>query len=181
MKQKILYLVCFLLILILVGGCAYLVFSKKSDIKNSDIVTTATTTATTIEYKNTQYGFGFTLQKSWEGYTIIVDDWEGYGQSDVSIEEQMVAEKGPLIFIQHPEWTEDDPRQSIPIMVFTLSQWDKLVKDEFHIGAAPINPSELGRNNKYVFAIPARYNFAYPTGYEEVEEIINDKSLFRVF
>ncbi len=48
--------------------------------------------------------------------------------------------------------------------------------DKFHIGSAPINPSELGRNTKYVFALPARYNFAYLTGYEEVEEIIGDKS-----
>ena len=44
-------------------------------------------------------------------------------------------------------------------------------------GAAPINPSELGRNKRYVFALPPRYNFAFPTGYEEVEEILEGKPL----
>jgi len=44
-------------------------------------------------------------------------------------------------------------------MVFTLSQWDSLQKYKFHIGAAPIGPSELGRNTKYIFELPARYNF----------------------
>ncbi|QHQ61916.1 hypothetical protein Ana3638_14920 [Anaerocolumna sedimenticola] len=57
-------------------------------------------------------------------------------------------------------------------MVFTLSQWDAMQQDKFHIGAAPINPEELGRNSKYVFALPARYNFAFPAGYEEVENIM---------
>jgi hypothetical protein len=50
-------------------------------------------------------------------------------------------------------------------------------KDEFHIGAAPINPSELGRNATYVFALPARYNYAFPTGYEEVDEILKGNPL----
>lgn len=57
-------------------------------------------------------------------------------------------------------------------MIFTLEQWGSLLEGKFHIGAAPIGPTELGRNSKYVFALPARYNFAFPEGYEEVEEII---------
>ena len=43
--------------------------------------------------------------------------------------------------------------------------------------AAPINPGELGRNVKYVFALPARYNYAFPTGYQEVEKILEGKPL----
>jgi hypothetical protein len=35
----------------------------------------------------------------------------------------------------------------------------------------------LGRNNRYVFALPARYNFAFPEGYEEVEKILESKPL----
>ena len=62
-------------------------------------------------------------------------------------------------------------------MVFTHEQWGRMQQGEFHIGAAPINPSELGRNNAYVFALPARYNFAFPTGYEEVEEILQNNPL----
>jgi hypothetical protein len=50
-------------------------------------------------------------------------------------------------------------------------------KGYFHIGAAPINPKELGRNNNYVFALPARYNFAFPEGFEEVNNIIENNPL----
>jgi hypothetical protein len=52
-------------------------------------------------------------------------------------------------------------------MIFTQKQWQELQQDKFHIGAAPIGPSELGRNSRYVFALPARYNYAYPVGYEK--------------
>lgn len=62
-------------------------------------------------------------------------------------------------------------------MVFTLDQWNSLQKDVFHIGAAPIGPSELGRNNSYVLALPARYNFAFPSGYKDVETILESKPL----
>ena len=48
---------------------------------------------------------------------------------------------------------------------------------EFHIGAAPVGPRELNRNSKYVFALPARYNFAFPEGYEEVEAILETNPL----
>ena len=62
-------------------------------------------------------------------------------------------------------------------MVFTTIQWNSLQENKFHIGAAPIGPKELGSNAKYVFALPARYNFAFPTGYEEVEEILENNPL----
>ena len=128
-----------------------------------------------IEYKNTQYGFNFSLPLSWNNYKIIVDKWEGLSIGDSQGEK--VVETGPMILIRHPLWTKEKPRQDIPIMVFTISQWNKLTNDEFHIGAAPIGPSELARNNLYVFALPARYNFAFPTGYEEVENILKNKPI----
>lgn len=62
-------------------------------------------------------------------------------------------------------------------MVFTTTQWEALQQEQFHIGAAPIGPRELGRNQRYVFALPARYNFAFPEGYEEVEQIIESNPL----
>jgi hypothetical protein len=128
-----------------------------------------------IEYKNTQYGFNFSLPLSWNNYKIIVDKWEGLFIGGTQGE--MVVETGPMILIRHPQWTKEKPRQDIPIMVFTISQWNKLKKDEFHIGAAPIGPSELARNNQYVFTLPARYNFAFLTGYEEVENILKNKPI----
>jgi hypothetical protein len=65
-------------------------------------------------------------------------------------------------------------------MVFTLKQWTDLDKDVFHIGAAPVNPSELGRNSKYVFALPARYNYSFLEGYEEVDQILRSGN-FKTF
>jgi hypothetical protein len=129
---------------------------------------------TALEYQNTQYGFNFSLPLSWEGYSIITDTWKGWApgpQGDVP------AAQGPLISIRHPQWTQAVPRQDIPIMVFTIAQWNSLQQNTFHIGAAPIGPSELGRNAKYVFALPARYNYAFPVGYEEVDAILATKPL----
>jgi hypothetical protein len=128
-----------------------------------------------IVYRNAQYGFDFALPKSWEGYAIVTDQWQGLSLGDVQGER--VVELGPQLSIRHPAWTQENPRQDIPILVFTLAQWESLQKDEFHIGAAPIPPTELGRNSRYVFALPARYNFAFPTGYEEVEDILTQNPL----
>jgi hypothetical protein len=126
-------------------------------------------------YVNTPYGFQFALPDSWKGYTVVTDKWEGRA-AGVSMEEAPM-ETGPMILIRHPEWTADKPRQDIPILVFTLAQWDALQQEKFHLGAAPVGPSELGRNTEYVFALPARYNYAFPEGYEEVEEILKNNPL----
>ena len=130
------------------------------------------TAAEEVVYRNTRYGFDFALPPSWKGYTIIADKWEGMAEGGTE-----VVESGPQISIRSPKWTEADPTQDIPIMVFTLAQWSKLENDGFHIGAAPIGPAELGRNSRYVFALPARYNYAFPAGYREVEQILEGKPL----
>lgn len=128
-----------------------------------------------IIYENKEYGFRFRLPKTWKGYKIVMDKWEGKPIEETKNAD--TAESGPIISIRHPKWTQEEERQDIPIMVFTHEQWDALQKEQFHIGAAPMNPSELGRNSMYVFALPARYNYAFPTGYEEVEEILESKPL----
>lgn len=121
-----------------------------------------------IVYTNEYYGFDFVLPLSWEGYTVVVEQWEGYGKTTAF---------GPIIMLRHPHWTEKVPRQDIPILVLTLEQWESMQQEQFHIGAAPINPSELGRNNRYVFALPARYNFSFLEGYEEVDTILAKQPL----
>lgn len=88
-----------------------------------------------------------------------------------------IIETGPLIFLRHPQWTAQNPRQDIPIMIFTLAQWDSLRHEKLSVGAAPVPPKELGRNKKCVFALPARYNFAFLPGYEEVENILESNPL----
>ena len=142
--------------------------SSQSDTKSSS----PAAVSSSIIYKNNQYGFNFTLPKSWQGFSIINGSWEGYDTATGK-----VTETGPMISIRHPQWTSKNPRQDIPIFVFTLDQWNLLQQEKFHIGAAPVGPSELGRNNKYVFALPARYNYAFPTGYQEVEQILKGHPL----
>jgi len=126
-----------------------------------------------IIYENQEYGFTFSLPKSWSGYKIVTDTWEG---RDINQQDKITA-NGPILSIRHPQWTEENPRQDIPIMVFTHEQWISLQEEEFVIGAAPILPSILGENDDYVFALPARYNFAFPEGYEEVEDILETNPL----
>jgi hypothetical protein len=128
-----------------------------------------------INYTNNEYGFTFSLPASWAGYQIVMEKWEGNSLKHQN--QGGVVETGPMILIRHPEWKLENPRQDIPIMVFTHHQWNSLQQGEFHIGAAPIGPKELGRNHKYVFALPARYNYAFPPGYEEVEKIIESGAL----
>jgi hypothetical protein len=123
-----------------------------------------------VVYENVEYGFRFSMPESWSGYSVVMDNWEGLVMGE--IEGQRIAETGPVVIIRHPEWTLENPRQDIPIMVFTVAQWEALQREEFHIGAAPIGPREIWRNDGFVFALPARYNYAFPTGYEEVEDIL---------
>ncbi len=128
-----------------------------------------------VVYWNTQYGFSFSLPANWKDYMLVIDKWEGFSLREG--ENGKIVETGPIISLRHPEWTAKNPRQDIPIMIFTLNQWSLLQREAFHIGAAPMGPSELGRNSKYVFALPARYNFSFLTGYEEVESILRSNPL----
>ncbi len=128
-----------------------------------------------LEYRNTDYGFSVALPETWRGYSVTIDKWTGNAANDQLGD--VAFTDGPVVSIHNPKWTAEVPYQDIPVMVFTLAQWNSLQQDKFHIGAAPINPSELGRNTKYVFALPARYNFAFPPGYEEVDQIIQSKPL----
>ncbi|CAN7765567.1 copper amine oxidase N-terminal domain-containing protein [Paenibacillus sp. LjRoot153] len=141
--------------------------------KREIIITGQTSQVGQTVYENTQYGFRFTLPDSWKGYTIVTDKWEGLSAGDA----QGDNVSGAKLSIRHPEWTAVKPRQDIPILVFAVDQWNELQQDKFHIGAAPIGPSELTRNDKYVFALPARYNFAYPDGYQEVEDILKSNPI----
>ena len=139
----------------------------------NDTNTQNTNQTTQLEYTNTDYGFTFMLPASWQGYTIVADKWEG-NTIDTDVSQKM---SGPKILIRHPLWTTDNQRQDIPVLIFSLSQWDLILAEKLSVSAAPIPPSELGRNAKYVFALPARYNFAYQTGFEEVQKIIEGKPL----
>jgi hypothetical protein len=128
----------------------------------------------TIVYENSLYGFSFILPYDWENYRIEDSEWEG---TYINSADTGKIETGPVIVIRHPNWTLDAPMQDIPIMIFTTDQWDALRREELSVGAAPIAPSELGRNSSFVFALPARYNYEFLDGFKQVEEILESNPL----
>jgi hypothetical protein len=128
-----------------------------------------------VEYKNEDYGFKVSLPDTWAGYGVSADRWTAYAPGDELGE--IAAADGPVISIRNPKWTKEAMYQDIPIMIFTRAQWNDLQSGDFHIGVAPMDPTELGANAKYVFALPARYNYGFPPGYEEVEKILDGHPL----
>jgi hypothetical protein len=76
--------------------------------------------ADSVEYISNRYGFRFDLPESWKGYSILVSEWHG---QVLGSGEPAKSERGPEIVIRHPLWTKDNPRQDIPVMIFTLRQW----------------------------------------------------------
>ena len=131
-----------------------------------------------LVYVNKKYGFRVSLPKSWKRYSIRIGEWEGGDGRSYSRGEVMPPPiKGPFITIRHPLWTESNPRQDIPIMVFTRAQWNQVEEGKFVFSAGPIGPSELARNSKYVFALPPRWVNDSLEGWKEAAEIIQTQPL----
>jgi hypothetical protein len=121
-------------------------------------------TADRQTYRNEEYGLTLTLSQ----------DWQGYSATTTSIE------YGWKVIIRHPQWTEANPYEDIPILVYPIEQWEKWEANNFedYPTAAPFGPSERGCNAKYVFATAPRYNYDYRAGWEEVENIIKTLKTF---
>jgi hypothetical protein len=129
-----------------------------------------------VKYTNSLYGFIFSLPSDWKGFTTYTKSWTGsdiYGNQNVA--------SGTIIFLRNPNWTQKDPYEDIPVYVFTHSQWQDVLGNNMNadllIFAAPVGPTELGRNNNYIFALPPRYDWDYSTGYQEVEQIMQSNPL----
>jgi len=122
----------------------------------------------TFAYRNTQYGFSIPLPSDWQGYTVLTQQWEG---RDVNT--GIVTQTGPKIVLRNPLWTAATPYEDMPVMVFTPSQWALVQSESLAVSAAPIPPSMLGQNSEYILALPARYNFDYATGFEQVDTLVH--------
>lgn len=129
--------------------------------------------AHTITYRNNRYGFILSLPASWRGYSVYEETWGGSGE----IDGKDMEITGPEIFIRHPKWTDDDPWQDIPIMIFTHAQWKLVDGGNVSVSAAPFGPGELARNRKYVLGLPPRYNYGDAKGVDEVSKILMHHSL----
>lgn len=122
-------------------------------------------------YANAKYGLRVALPADWKGFTVLTQTWKATDFEDP--QNQKLSESGPELLIRNPKWTKAKPYQDIPVMVLTPAQWERAEREEIVFGAAPVGPRKLAANSKYVFALPARYNFAFPEGYEEVDKIID--------
>jgi len=81
---------------------------------------------------------------------------------------------GPMLQIRHPKWTKENPREDMPIMIFTIAQWNEGPV----VSAAPFDPAELARNGTYVFAVPPRWDYDFSEGYEEAERLLTSDSVY---
>jgi hypothetical protein len=124
-----------------------------------------------VLYHNTQYNFTFYLPASWQGYSVLVQQWNGQPflpATDKAVE----MERGPIIVLRHPQWKTDDPWQDIPILVFTRRQWKADRLGRFSIDADG-SEYEIAHNAKYVFAIWSLFNWDESVkGAREAEGIV---------
>ena len=111
-----------------------------------------------LSYENGQYGFALQLAADWEGYSVSTSS----------------IEYGTKVLLRHPKWTEASHYEDIPVLVYPIAKWQAWEKNDFegYPTAAPIGPTERGRNDTYVFATAPRYNYDFSTGWEEAEDII---------
>lgn len=162
-------------VVLVVGILIYMTTTKEETPVNytppvSSTPPTASSTSTT--YNNQTFGFSFTLPDTWKGYTVVSNLWEGNPLTATT-----TKQTGTKLIIRNPKWTTALPYQDIPVMVFTLAQWNSYLSGNFSVSAAPVSATELGRNNMYVFALPPRWNFDYSEGYVEAENIVKSNPL----
>jgi hypothetical protein len=110
-----------------------------------------------VVYRDTKYGFSFVLPRSWKGYKVLWETWEG------TFFDSSRTMQGPMIIFRNSRWRTDKPTEDIPVMIYTITQWDASPI----VSSAPVGPGELGRNRKYVFALPARWAYDGLDGWEE--------------
>jgi len=163
-KNKIIILsvIVFAIVLIYV---AYLFYFKYKNIP-SIVDKPVNSLVSSIVYKNTDYGFNFSLPANWQGYSIIKDTWKGSMLTNTPVQ------SGPKLLIRNPKWTAALPYEDLPILIFTIPQWNAYIAESFSISAAPLNAKELSRNNIYVFALPPRWDFDYSLDFEQAQDVI---------
>ena len=161
MNKNTIITLAVIIILVLSAGLIYYFYQNKAEVEE-----TPTQDTISITYKSTQYGFTFYLPENWQGYSIFQTTWNGTALNSTA------PQSGPKLLIRNPKWTAGAPYEDLPILVFTIAQWNGYLLENFSVSAAPIPATELGRNNVYVFALPPRWNYDYSLGYQEATDII---------
>jgi hypothetical protein len=166
-----------LVLLIGIGAYAFYSSNKTNDVPVATNPTptptpTQTPTDTSVTYTNNKYGFTFSLPADWKGYSVVQKTWNGTPQNSAT-----APQTGPTLLLRNPNWTSAVHYEDIPIMVFTLAQWNSYTAGNFMTSAAPFPATELGRNNTYVFALPPRWDYDYSQGYQEADAIMKTNPL----
>lgn len=159
MKTKIIILV----LILVVAGAGIWFWQKQKVSPYLDSIT----------YRNDLFGFSISLLDSWKGYTVNQTKEDIYDISGKTTTNNGVVDSFQIIELHHPLETAQNPREDMPIMIFTSVQWGHIQKEEWSVGAAPFPPSILGQNSKYVMALPARYNYDFKPGWEEVDQLVH--------
>jgi hypothetical protein len=135
-----------------------------------------------LVYRNGTYGFSIALSDDWKGYTVTTERWDGQifdAAGDVS-----GSDSGPKIVLHYPGESAKTPHEAMPVMVFTIAQFNLTKAGDIggapfmSVSAAPFGPQELARNSKYVLALPARYNYDFAPGYEQVDVLVRTLRAF---
>ncbi len=115
-------------------------------------------------YTNQTYGFSLILPKDWKNFTVVPG----------------TVQFGEIVTLRHPNWSKENPYMDVPILIYPIAQWTTWEKNNFegYPTAAPIGPTERGRNAAYIFATAPRYNYSFGIGFEAVEEIIKNLKAF---
>ncbi len=127
-------------------------------------ISTTTVKEETIKYTNNDFGFELTLPISWAGYKVSTG----------------TVDRGQSVTITPTTSVDDNSREFVPILIYPKSVWLAWEKNNFedYKTAAPIGPTERGRNSDFVFATAPRYNFSFGTGTEAVENIVKNLKAF---
>jgi hypothetical protein len=109
-----------------------------------------------LRYHNAHYALEFSLPASWQGYSVLTQQWEGQSYIPAR-DELMVTEQGPIIVLRQPGWRDDQPSQDVPLLVFTRGQWEAMQNGKFSVGAGGVW-QEIMCNSSFVFVISSRFN-----------------------
>jgi hypothetical protein len=123
-----------------------------------------------VLYRNAQYDFTFFLPASWEGYSVLTQQWDG-GTSLPAVDRTAIMEHGPMIVLSRPQWKPDDRYQDIWLLVFTRCQWDAEHHGKFFISAGGLW-EEIAHNPHYALAISSRFADDSVRGWEEAFHIV---------
>jgi hypothetical protein len=125
-----------------------------------------------IRYYNAQCNFTFYLPTNWQGYSVLMEEWEGKTYLPEK-DKDVVLSRGPIIVLRNPQWKTNILYQDIPIYIFTRQQWDDIHLGKYDAVGAGGDIDELWHNDKFVLGIHSRYNADDSINdWKEVQDIV---------